>query len=163
MFTSCRAEFTDHVTDVQQPLEKIVTTLAEEKAFRTKTADFERLIEPYCKRTYSDIDEIDTLAQYACDKDTGISKIKLDERKDVKQGGNFIMYISMDISVDAYASFRSLGEKKRGKPSKSGKDYVTWNYTQDKKLHSIGNPVLHLSRNTSGNKTSLNLAIEQGL
>lgn len=49
----------------------------------------------------------------------------------------------------------------------SGRQYIYYEACQahacdDDIDTAIGNPVLHLSRNTSGNKTSFNLAIEQG-
>lgn len=159
---ACKAESAAPAVQSATPALTIVGKLANTKSFRMTSEEFNTLVAPYCKKTSSDIDAVDNLAEYSCAKDSGINDIKIGERKNNKQAGTFILYLSMSLSPASYAPLKTQMEKQLGRPAKSGKDFQSWSYTADKKLNTIGSPVISLTRDAKENNTSFGLGVEAG-
>lgn len=146
----------------QAALAKIIDSVGDFKAFRMKSAQFDALVSPYCKKTEHSADEYGVLAEYACKPGTGISQIKLDSRGEAGPGKSYIMLLVVDMPIDRYAPVREQLGKKLGKPAKGGKDYAYWPYQADKELSKNGNPVIMVSRDTADRTASFHIALEQG-
>lgn len=144
------------------PAVTIVSKLANTKSFRMSSAEFDALVAPYCKKTSSDVDAYDNLAEYSCTKDSGINAIKVGERKNNQQAGTFMMYMSMSLSPASYAPLKTLMEKQLGRPAKTSKDYLSWSYTADKKLNTIGYPVISLNQDGKEKNATFQLGVESG-
>lgn len=154
--------FNPGVAVAAQAAETIVTTLATHKTFRMTLAEVEKLLTPYCKKTSSNEDTYDQQAEYTCGKESGIRDIRIGERKNNKQAGTFIQYLSLSLAPDSYAPWKKQLEVQLGRPDKSGKDFLSWSYTADKKLNTIGYPVISLTQDGKQKSTTFNLGVEAG-
>lgn len=141
------------------PYELIVASLADTRTFRMSLSAVDKLLTPHCKKTSSDADAYDNRAEYACDKASGITGLKIDERKS-STDGNYILYLSMDFSAERYDFLKTQMIKQLGRPSKSGKHHAMWDYTADKKLNAIGYPRIMLLRDAATKDASFGVAVE---
>lgn len=140
----------------------IIAALADTRSFRMSSAQFDKLVAPYCKKTSGDITPYDVLAEYTCGKETGISEIKINERKDPKHGGSYMMSLVMFMTWESYAPVKIRMEKQLGRPAKSGADYAHWTYRSDQKLNVAGIPSFDLSHDAANRITTFQLGLEQG-
>lgn len=144
------------------PLAKIMESLADTRAFRLTSAQFDQVVAPYCQQTKRKADRYSVVARYRCDASTGISVIKIDSRENAKSPSKHMMYVTMFLSADRFAPLKAQMLAKLGKPKKNDKDSLYWTYTADKELNRYGNPSFTLSRDTSDDSTTFQLALEQG-
>lgn len=147
---------------VPQALSNVIAALGDFKALRMKSAQFETLVAPYCKRMDHAVDEYSVRDEYRCQPGTGITAITVDSRNENTPGKNYVMYVAIDLKLDHYAGVREQLTGKLGRTTKSDKDFVYWTYRGDKALNRLGNPAIMLSRDAAERTASFTLALEQG-
>jgi hypothetical protein len=150
---------------IAQPsaLMTIIDALADIKAFRMTSTQFDAVVAPYCKKVRGKNFKPMILATYHCAPNAGITEIKMDAREGFGSPlPNYMMTISVDFAIDNYAAVRAQVEKKLGRGKSRGKDFIEWRHTADKALNEAGNPVINLSRDSSDRSASLHVALEQG-
>lgn len=145
----------------QAPLDRIMASLIDYKAFRLNSEGFDKLVTPDCKRTDRQKDEHGVDAEYSCDAKTGITEMKISTREGATPAKNHVMYIQLFLAADRYAPLKSQLQGKLGKPKKSGKDFVRYEYNGDKELSKLGTPVISLSREDE-QTVGYSIALEQG-
>ena len=145
----------------QAPLDRIMASLIDYKVFRMNSDSFDRLVAPDCKRTDRQKDEHGVDAEYSCAASTGITEMKISTREDATPAKSYVMYIQLFLKPDRYAPLKSALQGKLGKPKKSGKDFVRYEYTGDKELGKLGTPVISLSREDD-QTVGFSVALEQG-
>lgn len=144
---------------IDAPLDRIMASPIDYKAFRLSSDGFHRLVTPYCKRTDRQKSEYGVDAEYRCDAATGITEMKLSTREGSVK--NYVMYIQLFLTADRYAPLKSQMLSRLGKPKKSGKDFVRYVYAGDKELSKLGRPVISLSREDE-QTVGFAIALEQG-
>lgn len=154
----------DHpdVKAAADPLDTIIGALADNKSFRMTSSQFDAVVAPYCKKTRSDADAYDNRVTYSCDKHSGITEVKIDERKSAKPLGNYMLYAFMSISGNRYAALKTRLDKQLGRASKSGKDYATWYYKGDRQLNAVGYPNFRVSYEGPGEGSTFSFGVESG-
>ncbi|MCD2517391.1 hypothetical protein LQ564_13835 [Massilia sp. G4R7] len=145
----------------QAPLDRIMASLIDYKAFRMNSDSFDKLVTPDCKRTDRQKDEHGVDAEYSCDPKTGITEMKISTREGATPAKNYVMYIQLFLKPDRFNPLKSQIQGKLGKPKKSGKDFVRYEYSGDKELSKLGTPVISLSREDE-QTVGFAVALEQG-
>ena len=147
----------------QLPLITVVNALADFQTFRMTSAQFDTVVAPYCKKVRDKNFKPMILATYTCAPNSGITEIKMDSREGLGSPlPNYMMTISVDFAIDKYAAIKAQVEKKLGRATPKGKDFLEWRHSSDKTLNEVGNAVINLSRDASDNSASLHVALEQG-
>ncbi len=67
----------------------------------------------------------------------------------------------MFFSSESYAAVKKQMEGNLGRSQTSGKDFIAWKYSSDKKLNQHGQPSIRLSRDVSDKSSIFQLALEQ--
>lgn len=147
---------------VPQALTNVIAALSDFKALRMKSAQFEALVAPYCKRTDHAVDEYSIRDDYKCQPGTGITAITFDSRNENRPGKNYVMYVAIDLKPEHYPRLREQLVGKLGRPAQGDKDGVYWAYHGDKALNRLGTPAITLSREAAEGTASFTLALEQG-
>lgn len=145
----------------QAPLDRIMASLIDYKAFRMSSDSFDKLVTPDCKRTDRQKDEYGVDAEYSCAAGTGITEMKISTREGATPAKNYVMYIQLALRPDRYAPLKSQIQGKLGKPKKGGKDFVRYEYNGDKELSKLGTPVIGLSQEDE-QTVGFSVALEQG-
>jgi len=154
---------TQSVSAQQLPITTVIDTLASFTSFRMTSAQFDAVVAPYCKKARNQTARPMILFTYQCAPGSGITTIKMDSREGLGAPlPNYMMFITVDFSFDHYVGLRAQIEKKLGRGTPRGKDFVEWRYTADKLLNESGNPVIHLSRDPSDHSASFAVSLEQG-
>jgi hypothetical protein len=149
------------VAPAEAPLNRIMASLIDYKAFRISSAGFHQLVTSYCQRTDQQKDEYGVDAAYRCDAGTGIRNMKITTREGAATPTNYVMAIQLFLAADRYAPLKAQMQSRLGKPTKSGKDFVRYVYAGDKKLSRLGTPVISLSREDE-QTVGFSVALEQG-
>jgi len=150
------------IPPVPQALTNVIAALGDFKSLRMKSAQFETLVTPYCKRTDHAVEEYGVRDEYKCQPGSGITAITFDSRNENTPGKNYVMYVAVDLQLDHYAGVREQLTGKLGRTTKTDKDFVYWTYRGDKALNRLGNPAIMLSRDAAERTASFTLALEQG-
>jgi hypothetical protein len=145
------------------PLKTVIDALASFKSFRMTSTQFDAVVAPYCKKVRNQNGKEMILFTYQCAPGSGITQIKMDSRDGRGQPlPNYMMLINIDFPLEHYAGLKTQIEKKLGRATPRGKDFVEWRYAADKALNENGNPVINLSRDKVDHSASFAIALEQG-
>lgn len=159
----CQLAVAGPPTTGPEPFERIVTTLADYRAFRMTSAELDALLAPFCKKTSDKAIETMIVRRYSCSSAAGLADIRMDSHEGLGPPlPNYMMTLSADFSIDKFAGVKTQVEKKLGRGKQRSKDFIEWRYGADKALNEAGNPVINLSRDSSDKSASLTVALEQG-
>lgn len=143
------------------PIERIMESLIDYKAFRWSSKDFDQVVAPYCKRTEQRQYGHGVDAEYQCDAATGISEMKISTQENAAASTSYMMYIQVALGPDRYAPLKMKMQNKLGKPKNSAKDFVRYVYNGDKELSKRGTPVISLAREDE-ETVVFEIGLEQG-
>jgi hypothetical protein len=148
------------VTRSDNVLADIIYELSDFRNFRKKISELDALARRACKKTEEIKDESGVLRKYVCDQKSGIKSVRIDARGN--GGDHFIMTLTVNYKYQEFENVKDIMGRRLGKASLRIKDMVQWNYTSDKRLSEMGNPMISTVRWPEDNSASFDLGIEQG-